>query len=147
MRLGFTIICIFGILINILGFGDPFIVLQVDDRVIPSGLVEALIVLAIIVLTIYNFCGIVNVIRGRLFVRLGSIVKLPLLKHVFTEPIFLFCPVAITYSFFKPMAFGSPKFRQFRNNFIRNHAGGTSSILLLTLNILENYYNGNILWI
>lgn len=128
MRLIFRRICIFGILINILGFVDAFIVLQVDDRVIPSGHVEALIGLAIIALLAYYFYGIFDAMKNRLFVRLGSIVEQSLSKYVSTEPIFHICPIAITNSFFETRAFGSAKFRQIRNNFIRNHVGGTSSI-------------------
>ncbi|MEP2980977.1 MAG: type I secretion system permease/ATPase [Lentilitoribacter sp.] len=83
MRFIFIVICLFSIFINILGLVGPFFMLQVYDRVIPSGSVETLVALAIIVFCLYYLYGFLDVVRGRLFVRLGSIVEQSLSKQVF----------------------------------------------------------------
>lgn len=83
MRFIFIVICLFSILINALGLVGPFFMLQVYDRVIPSGSVETLIALALIVFSLYYLYGFLDIVRGRLFVRLGSIVEQSLSKQVF----------------------------------------------------------------
>lgn len=83
MRFTFIIICLFSIIINALGLVGPFFMLQIYDRVIPSGSVQTLIALAIIVIALYYLYGFLDIMRGRLFTRLGSIVEQSLSKQVF----------------------------------------------------------------
>lgn len=83
MRLTFVIICLFSILINALGLAGPFFMLQVYDRVIPSGSVQTLVALAIIIIVLYNLYGFLDIMRGRLFTRVGSIAEQSLSKQVF----------------------------------------------------------------
>lgn len=83
MRFTYIIILLFSIIINALGLVGPLFMLQVYDRVIPSGSIQTLIALAIIVVALYYLYGFLDIMRGRLFTRLGSIVEQSLSKQVF----------------------------------------------------------------
>lgn len=58
--------------INILYLTGSFFMLEVYDRVLPSRSVPTLLALGIIVLVLYVFQGLLDVIRGRIFVRIGA---------------------------------------------------------------------------
>jgi ATP-binding cassette subfamily C protein len=58
--------------INILYLTGSFYMLEVYDRVLPSRSVPTLIGLSILALTLYAFQGVLDIIRGRVLVRIGS---------------------------------------------------------------------------
>ncbi len=62
----------FSALVNILYLVGPLFMLQVYDRVLSSGSVPTLVALATIVIALYVCQGILDVIRTRLLVRVGS---------------------------------------------------------------------------
>lgn len=57
--------------INILALTGSFFMLQVYDRVIPSKSMPTLVGLVIVAGALYVFYGILELIRGRLLIRLG----------------------------------------------------------------------------
>jgi ATP-binding cassette subfamily C protein len=58
--------------INILYLTGSFYMLEVYDRVIPSRSVPTLIGLSVLALAMYAFQGILDVVRGRVLVRIGA---------------------------------------------------------------------------
>ncbi|MBB3938016.1 type I secretion system permease/ATPase [Aureimonas phyllosphaerae] len=60
--------------LNILFLTGSFYMLEVYDRVLPSGSIPTLVGLAVIVTILYGFQGIVDMIRGRLLARIGTAV-------------------------------------------------------------------------
>jgi PrtD family type I secretion system ABC transporter len=65
-------IAIFSGLINILGLSGPLFMLEVYDRVLPSRSVPTLVGLAIITALLFGFQGILEIIRGRMLIRIGN---------------------------------------------------------------------------
>ena len=63
---------LFSAIINVLTLTGSLFMLQIYDRVLPSKSVPTLIALAIVVLGLYTFQAIFDVIRGRIFVRIGA---------------------------------------------------------------------------
>jgi PrtD family type I secretion system ABC transporter len=59
-------------MINLLYLTGSFFMLQIYDRVLPSRSVQTLVGLAILAATLYAFQGILDVIRGRIIVRIGA---------------------------------------------------------------------------
>jgi ATP-binding cassette subfamily C protein len=59
--------------INLLYLSSSFFMLEVYDRVIPSRSLPTLGALCVIVLVIYAFQGALDLIRSRIFVRIGSL--------------------------------------------------------------------------
>src|SRR5262249_47210075 len=59
-------------IINILYLTGSFYMLEVYDRVLPSRSVPTLIGLSILALTLYLFQGVLDIIRGRILVRIGA---------------------------------------------------------------------------
>ena len=59
--------------INLLYLTGSFFMLEVYDRVIPSRSMPTLLALCGIVLVLYAFQGMLDMIRGRIFVRIGSL--------------------------------------------------------------------------
>ena len=57
--------------------------LQVYDRVIPSGSIPTLVALSIIVLVLYVYFGVLDYIRSRIFVRIGRQIEENLRARVF----------------------------------------------------------------
>jgi PrtD family type I secretion system ABC transporter len=58
-------------LINLLGLTGPLFMLQVYDRVLPSRSVPTLVGLALLVLVMLAFQGLVDMLRGRILLRIG----------------------------------------------------------------------------
>jgi ATP-binding cassette subfamily C protein len=90
-RSAFAGIGLFSGMINILALTGSFFMLEVYDRVLPSRSVPTLAGLAVLAAILFSFQGILELIRGRLLVRVGaaldealsgrvydSIVRLPL---------------------------------------------------------------------
>ena len=65
-------IAIFSGLINLLGLTGSLFLLEVYDRVLPSRSVPTLVGLAIITALLFIFQGILELVRGRMLVRIGS---------------------------------------------------------------------------
>jgi ATP-binding cassette subfamily C protein len=65
-------IALFSGLINLLGLTGSLFMLEVYDRVLPSRSVPTLVGLAIITALLFIFQGILELIRGRMLVRIGS---------------------------------------------------------------------------
>ena len=73
----------FSCVINILMLTGSLFMLQVYDRVIPSGSVPTLVALALIVLILYAYYGVLEYVRTRLLVRIGRRVEESLGSRVF----------------------------------------------------------------
>jgi ATP-binding cassette subfamily C protein len=58
-------------LINVLYLTGSFFMLEVYDRVIPSRSMPTLVALGVIALVLYIFQGLLDFIRGRIFIRMG----------------------------------------------------------------------------
>jgi ATP-binding cassette subfamily C protein len=63
---------IFSALINILTLTGSFYMLEVYDRVIPSRSVPTLVALSLLALLLFTSQGVLDVIRSRILVRIGS---------------------------------------------------------------------------
>lgn len=63
---------LFSLLINILALTGSVYMLQVYDRVLPSGSVPTLVVLTIVVMGLFAFSGLLDWIRQRLLLRIGN---------------------------------------------------------------------------
>ena len=74
---------LFSCLINILTLTAPLFMLQIYDRVLPSGSVPTLIGLAVLTAGLFSFQGILDVIRGRVLLRIGSSVNEDLSARVY----------------------------------------------------------------
>lgn len=73
----------FSCLVNILMLTGSLFMLQVYDRVIPSGSVPTLVALALIVLVLYAYYGVLEYVRTRLLVRVGRRIEEKLGGRVF----------------------------------------------------------------
>ena len=60
-----------GTLINVLYLSGSIYMLEVYDRVLPSRSVPTLVGLSILVVALYSFQGILDLLRGRILVRIG----------------------------------------------------------------------------
>jgi ATP-binding cassette subfamily C protein len=58
-------------LINVLSLAGPLFMLQVYDRVLPSRSIPTLIGLSLLVLVMFAFQGLLDVLRGRILLRIG----------------------------------------------------------------------------
>ena len=61
----------FSFVLNVLALTGSLFMLQVYDRVLPSGSVPTLVALSLIVLVLYAYYGLLDYIRSRIFVRVG----------------------------------------------------------------------------
>lgn len=75
-------VALFSSVINVLGFTGPLFMLEVYDRVIPSGSLPTLVALLFLAAGLYGFSGILDVVRGRLLARLSGILDKALSKRV-----------------------------------------------------------------
>jgi ABC-type protease/lipase transport system fused ATPase/permease subunit len=69
--------------INVLYLTGSFFMLQVYDRVLPSGSIPTLTALAMLAAALYAFQGALDIIRGRLLVRVGGSVDAALSQRVY----------------------------------------------------------------
>jgi ATP-binding cassette, subfamily C, type I secretion system permease/ATPase len=58
-------------LINLLSLSGPLFMLQVYDRVLPSRSIPTLVGLALLVLVLFAFQGLLDMLRGRILLRIG----------------------------------------------------------------------------
>ncbi len=73
----------FSFVLNILALTGSLFMLQVYDRVLPSGSVPTLVALGMIVLVLYAYFGLLDYVRSRIFVRVGRKVEEGLRNRVF----------------------------------------------------------------
>jgi PrtD family type I secretion system ABC transporter len=73
----------FSFIVNVLMLTGSLFMLQVYDRVIPSGSIPTLVALSIIVLVLYAYFGVLDYIRSRIFVRVGRKIEEGLRSRVF----------------------------------------------------------------
>ena len=68
-------IAIFSTVVNLLMLTAPLYMLQVYDRVIPSGSRETLLALTILVAALFIIMGVLNYVRARVAARIGATVQ------------------------------------------------------------------------
>jgi ATP-binding cassette subfamily C protein PrsD len=73
----------FSFVVNVLALTGSLFMLQVYDRVIPASSVPTLVALALIVMALYAYYGLMDYIRSRIFVRVGRGVEEGLRARVF----------------------------------------------------------------
>lgn len=71
-RTAFIGVGLFSCLINILGMTGPLYMLQIYDRVLPSGSIPTLIGLTILMIGLYVALGLLEFIRSRLLIRIAN---------------------------------------------------------------------------
>jgi PrtD family type I secretion system ABC transporter len=79
----------FSLVINALALTGSLFMLQVYDRVIPSGSIPTLLALCLIVAALYSYYGVMDYVRSRIFVRLGRKLEEALRLRVFDVMSFL----------------------------------------------------------
>jgi PrtD family type I secretion system ABC transporter len=82
-RSAFVGIGIFSGLINLLTLTGSLFMLEVYDRVLPSRSIPTLVGLAIIAALLFIFQGIMEIIRGRMLVRIGNLIDCRLSDRVY----------------------------------------------------------------
>jgi PrtD family type I secretion system ABC transporter len=75
--------------INLLYLTGSFFMLEVYDRVLPSRSVPTLIALGVIAFVLYAFQGALDLIRGRIFVRIGTMLDNSLVSRIYDASIHL----------------------------------------------------------
>src|SRR4051812_50211100 len=70
-------------MINVLYLTGSFFMLEIYDRVLPSRSVPTLVGLAVIAFVLYAFQGVLDVLRGRVLVRIGASLDEALSGRVF----------------------------------------------------------------
>jgi ATP-binding cassette subfamily C protein len=75
--------------VNVLYLTGAFFMLEVYDRVIPSRSIPTLIGLALIAALLYTFQGILEIVRGRILVRIGRALDARLNQRVFDLVVWL----------------------------------------------------------
>jgi len=70
-------------LINLLSLAGPLFMLQIYDRVLPSRSVPTLVGLALLVLVLFAFQGLLDLLRGRILLRIGRGLDEKLAPRVF----------------------------------------------------------------
>lgn len=76
-------VALFSCLINLLMLAGPLFMLQVYDRVLPSRSVPTLIALVVLVVGLYAIQGALELIRGRILLRIGLSLEESLSARVF----------------------------------------------------------------
>lgn len=79
----FVAIFFFSAIVNILMLTGPLFMLQIYDRVIPASSIPTLVALALIVLVLYSYYGVLEYVRTRLLVRIGRRLEEKLRMRVF----------------------------------------------------------------
>src|SRR5262245_40708784 len=69
--------------LNLLYLTGSFFMLEIYDRVLPSRSIPTLVGLAVLALILYTFQGILDVVRGRVLVRIGASLDQDLSSRVY----------------------------------------------------------------
>lgn len=88
-RSAFVGVGLFSGMINILALTGSFFMLEVYDRVVPSRSVPTLIGLAVLAAILFSFQGILELIRGRILVRVGASLDEALSGRVYDTVVWL----------------------------------------------------------
>ncbi len=88
-RTVFFAVFVFSLVINALALTGSLFMLQVYDRVIPSGSIPTLLALCLIVAVLYAYFGVMDYVRSRIFVRLGRKLEEALRVRVFDVMAFM----------------------------------------------------------
>lgn len=78
----FIAVVLFSSVINLLGFTGPLFMLEVYDRVIPSGSLPTLVALVALAAGLYAFSGVLDVVRSRVLARMAGIIDVRLSRRV-----------------------------------------------------------------
>ena len=62
-------------MLNVLYLTGSFFMLEVYDRVLPSRSIPTLVGLACSPLLLYAFQGVLDILRGRILVRIGALAR------------------------------------------------------------------------
>ncbi len=73
----------FSLVLNVLALTGSLFMLQVYDRVIPSGSIPTLVALSLIVVVLYGYYGLMDYVRSRIFVRVGKRLEETMRARVF----------------------------------------------------------------
>ena len=82
-RNGFAGVALFSGVINLLYLTGSFFMLEIYDRVLPSRSIPTLVGLGVLALILYAFQGILDLIRGRVLVRIGASLDQDLSSRVY----------------------------------------------------------------
>src|SRR6478609_8238250 len=82
-RGAFTGVAVLSGLINILYLSGSIFMMEVYDRVLPSRSLPTLVGLSIIIVVLYLFQGVFDMLRGRILARIGAAVDEDLSQKVF----------------------------------------------------------------
>ena len=69
--------------LNVLYLTGSFFMLEIYDRVLPSRSIPTLVGLAVLALILYTFQGVLDLIRGRVLVRIGASLDQDLSSRVY----------------------------------------------------------------
>ena len=83
MRKAWVGVGLLSLFVNVLMLTGPLYMLQVYDRVITSQSMSTLVVLSILMVAMYAFMGLMDLLRSRILVRIGNYVCL---LYTFSEP-------------------------------------------------------------
>jgi ATP-binding cassette subfamily C protein PrsD len=82
-RNAFIGVAVFSGIINLLMLTGSFYMLEIYDRVLPSRSVPTLVGLSILAATLFAFLGVIDLVRGRVMVRIGASLDEALSERVF----------------------------------------------------------------
>jgi len=71
-RIALCGIGVFSAFLNLLALTGAIFMLQIYDRVLPNGSVPTLVGLSLLAVTFFGFYGLLDLLRGRVLVRLGG---------------------------------------------------------------------------
>ena len=74
---------LFSAVLNILALTGAVFMLQVYDRILPSGSVQTLVVLFLLAATLFAFYGLLDLFRGRVLLRIGALIDAVLSPQVY----------------------------------------------------------------
>src|ERR1044072_1209403 len=70
-------------LINLLYLSGSIFMMEVYDRVLPSRSIPTLVGLSVIIVVLYLFQGLFDMLRGRIFARVGAALDEDLSQQIF----------------------------------------------------------------
>jgi ATP-binding cassette subfamily C protein len=82
-RSAFAAIALITGVMNVLMLTGSLFMLQVYDRVLPSRSVPTLVALLVLVVVLYSFQAVLDMIRGRMLVRIGTFLDAQLGTRVY----------------------------------------------------------------
>jgi PrtD family type I secretion system ABC transporter len=83
VRRYFYSVGLFSAFLNILALTGSLFMLQIYDRVLPSGSVPTLVVLSVLAASLFAFYGLLDLFRGRVLLRIGALVDAILSPQVY----------------------------------------------------------------